>query len=152
MTKAATDKLYVNLSASQARKRLKGQGFGVRKVAAADRNQAVIVHTATGGHLTELRSLFADVMSSSSQEDLDIPVENLRNLGPASAAWLREIGVHTRADLQQLGPTLAYRIVKQRQPGTSLNLLWAIAAALTDRDWRELSGEEKATLRAALEE
>lgn len=35
MTKAALDKLYVNLSASQALKRLKGHGFGVRKVEAA---------------------------------------------------------------------------------------------------------------------
>jgi hypothetical protein len=47
MTKTATDKLYVNLSASQTRKRLKGHGFGVRNVEAAGRNQAVIVHTAT---------------------------------------------------------------------------------------------------------
>jgi hypothetical protein len=66
MTNATTDKLYVYLSASQTRKRLKGHGFGVRKVEAADRNQAVIVHTATGQHLRELKSLFADVMSSSS--------------------------------------------------------------------------------------
>ncbi len=62
MTKTATDKLYVNLSASQTRKRLKGRGFGVKKVEAAGRNQAVIVHTATGGHLRELESLFAGVL------------------------------------------------------------------------------------------
>ncbi|MEX0819949.1 MAG: hypothetical protein WD070_10170 [Pirellulaceae bacterium] len=80
MTKATTDKLYVNLSASQTRKRLKGRGFGVKKVEAADRNQAVIVHTATGGHLQELKSLFADVLSSASQKELDIPVANLRNI------------------------------------------------------------------------
>jgi hypothetical protein len=57
-------------------------------------------------------------MPSSSREELDIPVENLRNLGPTSATWLREINVHTRADLDRLGPVLAYRLVKQRQPNT----------------------------------
>lgn len=152
MTKATTDKLYVNLSASQTRKRLKGRGFGVKKVEAADRNQAVIVHTATGGHLQELKSLFADVVSSASQAELDIPVANLRNIGPSSAALLREIGVHTRADLERLGPVLAYRLVKQRQPPTSLNLLWAMAAGLADRDWRELTDEKKEKLLSQVRE
>jgi hypothetical protein len=62
MTKAETDKLYVNLSASQTRKRLKGHGFGVKHVEAAGRNQAVIIHTATGAHRRELESLFAGVL------------------------------------------------------------------------------------------
>jgi DNA transformation protein len=152
MSKTTTDKLYVNLSASQTRKRLKGRGFGVKKVEAAGRNQAVIVHTATRGHLQELKSLFADAMPSSSRDELDIPVENLRNLGPTSAHWLREINVHTRADLERIGPVLAYRLVKQRQPDTSLTLLWAMTAALTDQDWRKLSDEVKAKLRAEVEE
>ena len=152
MTKTTTDKLYVNLSASQTRKRLKGFGHGVKKVEAAGRNQAVIMHTATGGHLEELESLFADVMPSKSQEELGIPVENLRNLGHRSAAWLREINVHTRSDLERLGPVFAYRLVKQRQPNTSLNLLWAMAGALADRDWRELSTNEKAKLRRKVDD
>ncbi len=91
-------------------------------------------------------------MPSASQEELGTPIENLRNLGHTSAAWLREIGVHTRSGLERLGPVLAYRLVKQRQPGASLNFLWAMAAALTDRDWRELSHEEKAKLRREAED
>jgi hypothetical protein len=69
MTKPTVDKLYVNLSASQVRKRLKGHGFGVRRVEAADRKQSVIIHTATGEHLRELESLFADVLRSTFGED-----------------------------------------------------------------------------------
>jgi len=95
--------------------------------------------------------LFADVMPSASQEALSIPVENMRNLGPSSAAWLREIGVNTGSDLERLGPVLAYRLVKQRQPSVSLNLLWAMAAGLDDRDWRELSDDEKKTLLEAVQ-
>ena len=152
MTKTKTDKLYVNLSASQVRKRLKGHGFGVKKVESADRNQAVIIHTATGQHLRELEALLADVLASTSQEELGIPVENLRNLGSTSAQWLREIGVHTRDDLQQMGPVIAYRLVKRRQPSANLNLLWAMAAALADQDWRELSPQDKERLRQRAEE
>jgi DNA transformation protein and related proteins len=55
------DKLFVNLGASQTRRRLKGFGHGVRKIQSAGRNQAVIIHTATGRHLQELQSLFSDV-------------------------------------------------------------------------------------------
>lgn len=75
MTKAKSDKLYVNLSASQARKRLKGHGFGVKRVESAGRNQAVIFHTATGQHLQELKALLSDVMPRMSPKELGIPVE-----------------------------------------------------------------------------
>lgn len=61
------DRLFVNLSASQVRRRLKGFGHGVRKVQSAGKNQAVIIHTATGCHLDELEGLFADAMLSQSE-------------------------------------------------------------------------------------
>ena len=63
------DKLHVNLGASQVRRRLKGYGFGVRKVESAGRNQAVIIHTATGEHLRELRDLFQDVLPPVEHDD-----------------------------------------------------------------------------------
>lgn len=143
--------LFVNLSPSQTRRRLKGFGHGVRKVQSAGRNQAVIIHTATGRHLAELEAKFADVGFSATEGDLSEPIDNLRNLGPTSAAWLREVGITTIAELQHLGPTLAYRMVKEKQPNTSLNLLWALAAGISDRDWRELSEEEKERLPAEVE-
>ncbi|TWU44162.1 hypothetical protein Q31b_16980 [Novipirellula aureliae] len=55
--------LIVNLSASQTRRRLKGFGHGVRKIQSAGKNQAIIIHTATGEHLMELEAKFADVGS-----------------------------------------------------------------------------------------
>ena len=69
MTKTTTYPLYLNMSASQARKRLKGHGFGVRDIQATDRNQSVIIHTATGEHLRELESLFADVIAATADEE-----------------------------------------------------------------------------------
>lgn len=64
------DKLYVNISASQARRRLKGFGHGVRKIQSAGKNQSVIIHTATGRHLQELENKFADVGCSVVESDL----------------------------------------------------------------------------------
>ena len=78
-------------------------------------------------------------------------IESLRNLGPVSAGWLREVGVFTDADLRRLGPAVVYQLVKQRKPRCSLNLLWAMAAALVDIDVRELSSDAKAQLRAEVD-
>ena len=57
------EKLYVALGASQVRRRLKGHGFGVRKVYCDGKNQAVIIHTATGEHLRELKTFFHEVLA-----------------------------------------------------------------------------------------
>jgi len=145
-------RLYVNLGPSQAKRRLKGFGHGVRKVQSAGRNQAVIIHTATGRHLEELQAKFADVGFSSTESELLEPIENLRNLGPTSAAWLREAGITTISELTRTGPVVAYRLVKAKQPQASVNLLWALAARLLDVDWRDLSDEEKDRLRREAEQ
>jgi DNA transformation protein and related proteins len=146
------DKLFVNVGASQARRRLKGFGHGVRQVQSAGSHRAVIIHTATGRHLTELEAKFADVGFSNTESGLSEPIDNLRNLGPTSAGWLREIGVQTIADLERIGPVHAYRLVRQRQPRATLNLLWALEAGLLEKDPQELTEEEKERLLAELEE
>ncbi len=64
-------RFYVNLSASQVRRRVKGFGHGVRKVQSDGKNRAVIIHTATGEHLRELELLFADVMPLNAKEEAD---------------------------------------------------------------------------------
>ena len=63
------DKLFVNIVASQARRRLKGFGHGVRKVRSAGINKAVIIHTATDRHLAELEAQFTDVGFSKSETE-----------------------------------------------------------------------------------
>lgn len=74
-------------------------------------------------------------------------IATLKNLGPTSADWLRESGVATVGDLRRLGPVVAYLLVKERRPRASLNLLWALAAGLQGRDWRDLSEATKSRLR-----
>lgn len=79
------------------------------------------------------------------------PVVALRNLGPKSAVMLREAGISTMEELRVLGAVKAYARVRQLRPrGVSLNLLWALAAGLEERDWRDLSSGEKAALQRSL--
>lgn len=54
-------RLLVNLRASEVRRRLKGFGHGVRKIQSAGKDRALVIHTATGQHLDELRSVLGDV-------------------------------------------------------------------------------------------
>ncbi len=64
-------RLYVELNASQVRRRLKGPGLGVRKVESAGSHRAVIIHTATGQHCRELEALFKDVMAAKTESLTD---------------------------------------------------------------------------------
>jgi len=56
---------------------------------------------------------------------MTIPIESLQNLGSKSSRWLRDAGITTIADLEQIGSVAAYQLVKLRRPNASLNLLWA---------------------------
>lgn len=69
--------LFVNLGASQTRRRLKGFGHGVRQVQTAGIGRAVIIHTATGQHLKELEVRFADVGYSDTEPGLSGPIDSV---------------------------------------------------------------------------
>lgn len=142
--------LYVNLSASQVRRRLKGFGHGVRKVQSGGRNRAVVIHTATGPNLVELQRLFADV-GASQRNDLGEPIENLRNLDVHSAGWLREAGILTVEAVERLGPVLAFQQVRRFHPNAKLDLLWALHAGIQNRDRQDLSDAEKKELASAVD-
>ena len=75
----------------------------------------------------------------------------IRNVGPKSAAWLRQIGVRTTEDLARVGPVEAFLKVKRAGFRPSLNLLYSMAGALADCHWADLPDEKKQELIAALE-
>lgn len=81
-----------------------------------------------------------------------IPIAQLKGLGPKSKAMLALIGIHTREDLERVGPVRAYVLLKQQpQQHASLNLLYAMVAALANRHWADITQEEKAQLLMELE-
>jgi len=75
-------------------------------------------------------------------------LESLKGLGPKSTAALREIGIHTRADLEKLGPVKTF--LKLRNESTkikpSLNFLYAMVGALENRHWKDIARTEKQRL------
>ena len=78
---------------------------------------------------------------------MTMPIESLPNIGPRSSQWLRDAGITTIAELEQLGAVAAWQLVRKQQPGASLTLLWAIAAGLKGKHWRKLSVSTKRQLR-----
>jgi len=75
----------------------------------------------------------------------------IRNVGPKSAAWLRQVGVRTQDDLQRLGPVEAFMKVKRAGFRPSLNLLYALAGAIENCHWADLPDERKTALVLAAE-
>lgn len=72
-------------------------------------------------------------------------------LGPKSAAMLAAAGVTSFQHLAQLGAVAAYVMAKRSGAKVSLNLLWAIEAALTGVPWQTVAREQRTSLLLALE-
>ena len=53
----------------------------------------------------------------------------MRNIGPKSSAWLRQVGLRTQEDIATAGPVDAFMRVKRAGFRPSLNLLYALEGA-----------------------
>ena len=73
----------------------------------------------------------------------------LRNIGPKSAAWLRQVGLRTQEDLESVGAVEAFIRVKRAGFRPSLNLLYALEGALMDCHWQEVPSERRSELLVA---
>ena len=92
------------------------------------------------------------VPASSEPSDGPAALARLRNLGPASARMLASAGIFSVESLSQLGAVSAFARVRAVAPGASLNLLWALEGALTDRPWQDVARTERLRLLLALED
>jgi hypothetical protein len=75
----------------------------------------------------------------------------MRNIGPKSAAWLRQVGLRSLEDLAAVGTVEAFMRVKRAGFKPGLNLLYAIEGALLDCHWQEVPDERRHELIAAAE-
>ncbi len=76
-------------------------------------------------------------------------VAGLKNLGPTTAALLREVGVETADELRRVGSAMAYKLLTHRFPDrTNMLFLYAMEGALQGRNLLDFSPEEKARLKA----
>ncbi len=75
----------------------------------------------------------------------------LRNIGPKSAAWLRQVGLRTREDLQNVGAVEAFVRVKRAGFKPSLNLLYSLEGALADCHWQDIPEARRLALQESYE-
>jgi DNA transformation protein and related proteins len=79
--------------------------------------------------------------------------DDMRNIGPKSRAWLAEIDISSLDDLREIGAVEAFARLRFRfGRKITRNMLHALAAALADIDWRQLSPQHKAELDRQVEE
>ena len=83
--------------------------------------------------------------------DSTTPVEQLKNLGPKSAEWLKMTGIDTLGDLEIIGALEAYVRIKHAGVNTSLNLLYALVGAIKNLHWTEIKNTQKHDLVLALD-
>ena len=76
----------------------------------------------------------------------------LKGIGPRCLSLLNQVGIHTVAELRQVGAVEAYlRIIEETDFSAHLALLYALVGAVEDRHWQEVAQTEKVRLRAELE-
>jgi len=75
----------------------------------------------------------------------------LLNIGPKSAAWLRQVGIRTREQLNEAGALGAFIRIKRAGFRPGLNLLYALEGAINDCHWREVPEARRGELLAAAE-
>ena len=75
----------------------------------------------------------------------------LRNIGPKSAAWLRQVGLCSAEDLAAVGAVAAFAKVRRAGFKASLNLLYSLEGALLDCHWQEIPAARRQQLAAEYE-
>ena len=75
----------------------------------------------------------------------------LRNIGPKSAAWLRQVGLRSLDDLAAIGAVEAYMKVRRAGFKPSLNLLYSLEGALLDCHWQDVPDARRQELVLAAE-
>lgn len=76
----------------------------------------------------------------------------MRNIGPRSSAWLRQVGVHGIDDLREAGVVETFLKIKRAGFRPSLNLLYSMTGALEDCHWTDLPVAQRDALQAELAE
>ncbi len=74
--------------------------------------------------------------------------ERLRNIGPKSAAWLRQVGLRSQQDLHAAGAVGAFLKVRRAGFKPSLNLLYSLEGALVGCHWQQIPEARRQQLQA----
>jgi DNA transformation protein and related proteins len=76
----------------------------------------------------------------------------IKNMGPKSTEWLKEIGIFTVEDVEREGVMEVYLRLKAGRPGISRVMLYALQGAVLNLHWNALPDELKEELLQQLDE
>ncbi len=79
-------------------------------------------------------------------------ITQLRNIGPKSAAWLRQVGLRSEEDLRAAGAVDAFMRIKRAGFRPSLNLLYSLEGALRGCQWQDVPEARRQEMVAQVEE
>ncbi|MEQ1590215.1 MAG: TfoX/Sxy family protein [Gallionella sp.] len=79
-------------------------------------------------------------------------IADLPSFGVKSQQMLAQAGIHTIEQLRELGAVRAYLQVKQSGVNASLNLLWVMEGALTNRHWQDVAKNDRLRMLLELED
>ncbi len=77
--------------------------------------------------------------------------QKMRNIGPKSAAWLRQVGLRSLQEISAIGTVEAFMKVRRAGFKPSLNLLYALEGAILDCHWQEIPDARRVELVADAE-
>ena len=77
--------------------------------------------------------------------------EKMRNIGPKSAAWLRQVGLRSLDEIAAVGVVETFMKVRRAGFKPSLNLLYALEGAVLDCHWQEVPDARRIELVSAAE-
>jgi DNA transformation protein len=80
-----------------------------------------------------------------------VSADRLLNIGPRTAAWLRQVGLRSREDLHAIGAAAAFAKVRRAGFKPSLNTLYALEGALQGCHWQQVPVPRRQQLQAEVE-
>ena len=78
---------------------------------------------------------------------MNAPVSSIRNLGPAYEKSCALAGIHSAADLREIGADAAYGMMLKSGMKPHFIGYYVLVMALQGRPWNDCKGDEKAALR-----
>ena len=85
--------------------------------------------------------------------NLSKPLRGMINIGNKIADRLESVGIITVSDLEKIGVSTAYRMVKAAHPGTTTPVcyyLYSLQGALENKHWNDISEATKKRLLAEI--
>lgn len=79
-------------------------------------------------------------------------LRDLKGLGPKSEDAFLKIGITSVEQFMHSDPYALYALLKERVPGTSLNLLYAIIGAQEGVHWQEIAKTRKTEILLKLDD